>query len=159
MTEPHNTTDAVAEARRCLAIYGGDLERWPADARVRYGDIAMSAALEHERAEALALDTFLSKATAPSTPHDLKNRIEAGYVPLADNASAPGRWAGLSALSSWIKPLPAGAFASMAALGFVVASVMNAASELPPEYEAYAYLEDGGFAIFDEETGAIWDAE
>ncbi len=160
MTGPHSTTDDIAEAKRLLEIYGSDLNRWPADARARWGDIAMSAALEKDRADADALDGFLRAATAPKTPHDLKNRIEAGYRPPAEKAGGASRGlAGLSALSSWIRPLPAGAFASMAALGFAAAAVVDATGDLPPEYEAYAYMENSGLAAFDEDTGATWDAE
>ncbi len=159
MTEPPSTTDNLAAARRCLEIYGGDIARWPEDARARWGDIALSDALKDERAEADALDALLGAATAPSTPHDLKNRIEASYRPPTERPGRGRFWDGLSSLAGWMRPLPAGALASLSVLGFAAGAAIDADDRLTPEYEAYAYLEDSGLVAFEEETGALWDAE
>ena len=156
MMNPHDKTEALEAARRCLEAYGGDLDRWPDDLRARYGELAVNAVLEKERAEAGALDALLDEATAPTTPHDLKNRIEAGYNPPTNKTGELGRGAGLSALAAWLRPLPAGAFAGMAVLGFAAAAVTDNESALAPEYEAYVYLQDSGLAAFDEEAGTQW---
>lgn len=159
MAEPDNTSDDIAAARRCLGIYGGDLSRWPADARAQWGAVAMGDALETERAEEEALDALLSAQAIPTTPHDLKNRIDAHYRPSTENRSSVSLWAGLSSLSGWLKPLPAGALASLSALGFAAGAVVDANDNLTPEYEAYAYLEEGGLDAFDDDAEALWDVE
>lgn len=159
MTEPEHTVEDVAAARRCLEAYGGDVSRWPADARVRWGAAAMSEALDVDRAEAVALDALLSTQTSPTTPRDLKSRIAAGYHPRAEKRESTPLWAGLSSLAGWLRPLPAGALASLTALGFAAGAVMDVNTGLSPEYEAYAYLDEGGFGAFDDEAEAIWDAE
>lgn len=157
MMEQPKPTDDIAAAKHCLAVYGANLERWPADARERWGKLAVSDSLKENFNDAEVLDALLNAATSPQTPHDLKNRIEAGYRPPTEKAA--GVISGLGALSGWLRPLPAGAFASMAAAGFITASVMESGPTLAPEYEAYAYLEDSGFASLYDETGALWDAE
>lgn len=159
MAEPEYTVEDIAAASRCLEAYGGDVARWPADAKARWGSIATSNALEAARAEAAALDQLLDAETAPETPHSLKNRIEAGYHPPAEKIRASSLWADLSSLSGWFKPLPAGALASLTALGFAAGAVIEPDAGLAPEFEAYAYLDDVGLDAFDDETEALWDAE
>lgn len=154
--KPFDNTDDLAAARRCLETYGGDPDRWPEELRMRFGDIAKSAALEMECADAEAIDELLDAATAPATPHDLKNRIEASFQ-FAGNGGE--RLFDFSVLTAWLRPLPAGAFAAMTALGFAAAAVVDSTMAPPPEYQAYAYLQDSGLAAFDEEAGTEWVAE
>ncbi len=157
MMKQQDYKDELAAVRRCLDAYGGDIARWPASARERWGELVRHEGVGDDRADADAIDALLSAATAPQTPHDLKNRIEAGYRPPSDKSG--DFLTGLSVLSGWLKPLPAGALASLTALGFVVAAVTGGDTTLPPEYEAFAYLEESGFAVLDDEAGALWDAE
>ena len=160
MTEQPRSTDDLASAKKCLAVYGADLARWPADARTRWGALAVGDMLQEELRDAETLDEMLNAATAPRTPHSLKSRITARYHPLTDDIRRGSvLWPDLSVLSNWLKPLPAGAFASMAAAGFLIAWATESGARLAPEYEAYAYLEEGGFGALDDETGALWDVE
>ena len=160
MMEQRRSTDDIAAAKRCLAIYGADLTRWPADARARWGDLAISEALKVDRSDADALDALLNDATPPQTPHDLKERITGNYHPHAQRVVRDNSlWTGLDVLSAWLRPAPAGAFAGLAAVGFIVAAVTEQGDALTPEYEAYAYLEESGVNAFNDEAGALWDAE
>lgn len=159
MAEPEYTVEEIAAAKRCLEAYGGDLERWPADAQARWGSIAMSNTLEAARAKAVALDELLDAETKPIAPLSLKSRIEAAYKPPTEKKRGASLWGDLSSLSGWFKPLPAGAFASLTALGFAAGAVIETDAGLAPEYEAYAYLDDAGLGAFDDETETLWDAE
>lgn len=160
MTDTRQTPDDLAEVRRCFETYGSDLKRWPAPMRVRLAPIAAGEALADARKSAEALDALLREATEPQTPHDLKNRIEAGYYPQTDKQSThQSLWAGLSTLAGWLRPAPLGAMASLGVIGFVAGAILNATGTRAPEAEAYAFLEDSGYVDFDYDTEASWDAE
>lgn len=159
MTEPKHTVEDIAAARRCLDAYGGDVSRWPTDARARWGATAMDAALDADRAEAAMLDALLQTQKIPPTPHDLKNKIASTYNPPAEKKDTAPLWAGLSSLSGWFRPLPAGALASLTALGFAAGAMTDMSAALSPEYEAYAYLDEDGLGALDEDAEALWDAE
>ncbi len=160
MTEQRRSTDDIAAAKHCLAVYGADVERWPAEARARWGELAVSEALQDDRDEAAALDLLLDAATEPQTPLGLKERIAANYHPHTPRTMrGDSFWAGLDVLSAWLRPAPAGAFAGLAAVGFIVAAVTERGGALTPEYEAYAYLEESSVNTFSDEAGALWDAE
>ncbi|MEM9617557.1 MAG: hypothetical protein AAF936_06315 [Pseudomonadota bacterium] len=156
MSQQPASTDKQDEAvRRCFAAYGGDVGAWPADKRTAFGDLALSDAFAAERDDALSLDAFLNTATARAPRHDLKNRIMAGIDLSRDNAraGAPGL------LAMLLRPLPAGALAGLGALGLATGFVTaNAQVASPPEYEAYAYLEDAGTLISEEEA-VQWDED
>jgi len=160
MTDTRQTPDNIAEARRCFETYGSDLARWPEPLRARLATIAASAALADARENAGALDALLHEATEPQTPHDLKNRIEAGYYARADEKPAQQNlWTRLSTLAGWLRPAPLSAMASLGVIGFVAGAVLDATGSRAPEAEAYAFLEDSGYVDFDYDTEASWDAE
>ncbi len=159
MTRPQTGDKELAAAKNCIDAYGGDIERWPEDARNAYGALAMSDALASEREAALALDAFLDAATAPKTADDLQRRILADYRPPADRTGWLGAIsASLYGLGGFLRPAPVGAFASLAIAGFIAGAVTDGGA-LDPEIEAYAYLETDGFAEAADNEEFPWGAD
>lgn len=153
------TEHELEEARVCLEAYGEDLERWPADARAKVGALIDSDELAVSRRDAAALDQLLASSSAPATPHDLQNRIMAQF-----DVSAPSSRPGLAdGLFGWIDRLrlaPAGALAGLSAIGFAIGVWTDSGSSpLPPEYEAYAYLDAGALGDLTDEEDELWAAE
>ena len=116
--------------------------------------------------ERAALNAYLDDATTLQASADLKRRIMASYaVPQSPSVSG---W--LQKLFSGVQIFPvgmkanlntgiaAGFAASVGALGLMAGMVTTTTqAAYPPEYEAYAYLEQSGLII--EEEGAIWDED
>lgn len=158
MIQQPSHTDALQRARDCLAAYGSDLRHWPEEDRDKFGDLALSEALRAEREGAAILDKDLSVATQPSTPHDLGNRIMAGFPAQGPANRQKSILAWIEDLFSSMGAVPAGAMASFAVVGFAL-GVTTAEPALSPEFEALAYLETGSDAAFDDEGGVFWVAE
>ena len=150
------SAEELEAVEQCFDAYGGDIAKWPADARAQFGDVASSDAFASACDGAASLDGFLDAASQPQMSPDLKNRITAAYAPPAKSAN----WlAGLHDLIFGPQLVPAGALAGLGALGLLVGVMTDAGQPLTPEYEAYAYLENSlAFASLDEED-AEWDAE
>ena len=158
MTRKHLSADEQAEIVRLFEVHGGDIERWPDAARASYGALAASDAMRAERLRASELDAYLNAAVAPETPDDLKSRIAAAYRPPAEKRFRLRVLGAADGLAAFLQPAPAGAFASLAALGFVAALALDQGA--PPEYELFAYYEAGGFGALSETgEGALWDGE
>ena len=113
-------------------------------------------------AERAALDAYLDAATKPQASADLKRRIMDSYAPPQSNS-----------VSGWVQKIfpgvqvsPTGMRASLSAsvaagvgvLGLMT-GMLTATTQAayPPEYEAYAYLEQTDLEL--EEEGAIWDED
>ncbi|NWG71081.1 MAG: hypothetical protein HXY23_05650 [Parvularculaceae bacterium] len=130
MVDPRSPSDATrAEFARLLEIYGAERRRWPAASQPVYdacaGDMT-HAELFHEAA---ALDGALSEATSHRGDDAFKERLLADFVPRrAREAARPRR--------RWIRLAPAGAFAALSAMGFVVGSATAGAAD-----EALYYAE------------------
>ena len=161
MTRQRILTDQEKRAIEALDAFGADLERWPVDLRSQYEDIIASAAGDSPLAAAINaaedLDAFLGAASAPRMAEDFKNRIAASYAPPISERSLFEDF-----LSSWFmrRPLlPAGALAGFASLGLLT-GVLTAQSSaaLPPEAEAYAYLQEAyGIELSDDSEAGSWD--
>ncbi|MEO1252887.1 MAG: hypothetical protein AAFW81_11160 [Pseudomonadota bacterium] len=114
--------------------------------------------------EAREIDEWLSLASKPTPPADLKTRIMAAYdaEPAIRSAGpsqkgAAGVLAGLAGLLGVKTALPAGALAGAAALGFLVSAATN--DRAAPEYEAYAFLDESAFGLSADDWEGAWDGE
>ena len=164
MSQQPSSTDNLsphdrAAIERCFDAYGADVDKWPQDARRRYGDVAASEGMALVRADAESLDGFLNAATHPRAAADLQSRILADY---AAPRPALSLWEGLAGwVSHHMRLVPAGAVAAIGALGLAT-GVLTAESQasLTPEYEAYAYLQDSlAPSLINEEGSSLWDGE
>jgi hypothetical protein len=158
MKQRSMSTDGGDAVKRCFEAYGADTAKWPAEMRAQYGALASSDEMAPFREEAEMLDGFLAAAPAPRMRHDLKNVIAAQYAPPPQTFSFGGFFKGLL---SGERLLPAGAFASIAALGLATGFLTANArvAQTAPEYEAYAYLEYSTGALLNEEEISQWDAD
>lgn len=101
----------LARARRMLAAYGADPDRWPPDARALFHRFKDDYRFDAARKEAGLLDDFLGAAPSEAPSEALRMRL----LDLA-----PERKAARFAPAQWIaaRLVPAGALAAMSLAGF-----------------------------------------
>lgn len=158
MTHPPSPSDRDGLLESALAhfgIYGGDLSRWPDEARREARALAGDPRFEAARSDALALDAALDAAPPPAASEALMARIL---------DAAPARPARAGDASGWLRGLfaarrfvPAGALAGLSALGFA-AGMVTAAGGAAAQDEALVYAEAAVASALQEED-AFWAVE
>lgn len=144
----------LARAKACIAAYGANPARWPADAQGLYalfdGDPDFAEAL----ASAIRLDKVLDFYVAPQMNEAAKARLlqQAPKGPSPSLRSRHAQRAILAALRGRL--VPAGTLAAACALGFV-AGALNAQWGADAREEALVYAEAAMNAAFQEED-ALW---
>ncbi|GJL95320.1 MAG: hypothetical protein DHS20C05_17250 [Hyphococcus sp.] len=116
--------------------------------------------------ERAALDAYLDAASKPQASADLKRRIMASYAAsgIAPQSNAVSGWVqkifpGVQVSAAGMRAsLSASVAAGVGVLGLMT-GMLTATTQAayPPEYEAYAYLEQTSLEL--EEERAIWDED
>ena len=160
MTEQQPLTEGAREVLRALLeTYGSDPARWPVEKRVSYAHLLDENQFDAALTDAQFVDELLTLSTEPVAIDNLKNSIVTQFsASVQDRKIFP--WLGdLGHLLNWSRLIPAGVLASMGGIGFIVGTLASDIDTLPPEYEAYAYLEVDALTDLVDEEGALWDVD
>lgn len=159
MSKVSMSTDQIEALRQCCDAYGADPARWPAARRAALGALYASDAAVDIRAEAQTMDGFLNAATSPRMAEDLPRRVMAGFEAPRDGSVWARLYDQVTDRFSIKRFAPAGALASLGALGFA-SGMMTASAQNPlmPEDEALTYVQTA-IATIDDEGAVQWDVD
>ena len=142
---PPISDETRAAITALIDAYGGNVSRWPDEAREAYGALASSQAFSEQMRNALALDALLEPGKEIAPPHSLNDRLLADFDSITPDRKI-SFWSWLNELAPRQFLAPASGFAAIAIAGFFAGFVET--STLSPEEQVYAYLADPNDSYF-----------